>query len=847
MYRNLLILFVLSFSNIFIYANDFSVEAYNKFLQANQDMSIERFYELYPPGIFQKQAKIPSKINFLDSAAIKYKLTDKEIELLKTHGFVVSERINFHDMWSCIEDIRYKDLPVFITSDMILHALHMSYDNILKQLEMKIIIQELDEALALIHEDLNEYNKLGAPAYLVQNLNDVDIFITVARNLLVPEQISSKFANYDQVKQLLVKIDNQTPTNHKLFSDTPKKIDFSQFKVRGHYTKTEELSRYFQAMIWLGRMQFYLTKPKSDDINQQTDEDIQRQIIDASLLTKSIYRSEANKKLDKIDKLIKALVGESDNVTFENIAELEKELGINDPAQYQDMNYVKKFQALLETKSYAGQKILSQILMSDPLTPDQIEPSSSFLLMGQRFVIDSYITGNVVYDKIIYKEKKVKRMLPSSLDVLFALGNNASADLLYPEFKQYPYMHNLAALRYLIDSYDYNFWTNSFYTGWLNTIRKLNAPDKAGLGKLPQFMKTAAWWQSRMNTQLASWAELRHDNLLYVKPSYSGGLGCFYPTAYLEPEPDLYKELHGLALRSIKLFEEMEADTFIINYFDNFADVSKNLYEIANAELSGTMNEKHVEYLTQAYDMANLGCVQAPNGWYAKLFFPNRDDADKPDYLVADIHTAPTDAAGNEVGWVWHVGTGHINMLFAITEDESGNPTLFAGPTMSFHEMISLNYQRHTDEEWSNYFIYDEDSLSGNITRPDFTNLYLADNGGKNNYENPPILPTSVDSEEPSVINTDLRSFAQPNPFKESVIISFKVPVGLTGDFFDISIYDQNGNFINRLYANELGTGNYSVKWDGKDQGGNLMPQGVYIYNIRSDKQNITGKVILQK
>ena len=33
-------------------------------------------------------------------------------------------------------------------------------------------------------------------------------------------------------------------------------VDFSQFEPRGHYTNTEQLKRYFRAMMWLGRIDF---------------------------------------------------------------------------------------------------------------------------------------------------------------------------------------------------------------------------------------------------------------------------------------------------------------------------------------------------------------------------------------------------------------------------------------------------------------------------------------------------------------------------------------------------------------------------------------------------------------
>ena len=146
-------------------------------------------------------------------------------------------------------------------------------------------------------------------------------------------------------------------------------------------------------------------------------------------------------------------------------------------------------------------------------------------------------------------------MLPSSLDVLFALGNNAASDLLKPELEHYKYSLNLSGLRYLIDGYDNEFWEQSFYNRWLNTIKTLNAPTIGEREKYPEFMKTAAWWQQKMNTQLASWAQLRHDNLLYAKQSYSGSFGCSNPDAFLEPMPEFYKVLSDLSKFTIKKLE----------------------------------------------------------------------------------------------------------------------------------------------------------------------------------------------------------------------------------------------------------------------------------------------------
>src|SRR5690606_40805394 len=57
--------------------------------------------------------------------------------------------------------------------------------------------------------------------------------------------------------------------------------------------------------------------------------------------------------------------------------------------------------------------------------------------------------------------------------------------------------------------------------------------DPAAVG-MPEITGTEAWNRRILNTQLASWAELRDDTLLYAKQSYTGVPGCEYPDAYVE-------------------------------------------------------------------------------------------------------------------------------------------------------------------------------------------------------------------------------------------------------------------------------------------------------------------------
>ena len=170
-------------------------------------------------------------------------------------------------------------------------------------------------------------------------------------------------------------------------------------------------------------------------------------------------------------------------MTVDQLGDLAGRIGLASPAELVDPARLHELQDSLATQPYAGQRIISQILIKDPLYPDRVQPASAFLLLGQRFIIDGYITGNVVYDKIVYNGSEVRRMLPSSLDVLFALGNDAAAQLLRQELEQYHYASNLAGLRYLIDSYDASYWTSSVFCSWLGLIRALN--PRPGARRVP--------------------------------------------------------------------------------------------------------------------------------------------------------------------------------------------------------------------------------------------------------------------------------------------------------------------------------------------------------------------------
>lgn len=827
---------VLAFCSLRVEAqtsSEFDLQAYTNFLASHRDLTYAQLRSLHPTPNFRSKLDLTlTETAYLDTIIQLYQLTSDEQALLHENGFVVSERLRRDSFGHAFLEIYKHDLPVFVSTDAILHALHRSYDAILQDTETGVLIPRLQELLLKLR---NEWPNL-ATRYLnlptmQPMLNDVDVYLTVALRLLGNQLTPHRSENAAIVVELLNLIGNEQPAYFSLFSETQRLIDFSQFRPRGHYTNQEDLRNYFKAMIWLGRTELMLSQPKVQSGPMPSEADIQRQTIAAYLLSEAVENSGGLELWQEMDGIIRFLVGESDNITLDHLQLLADEIGLTNASELLEANRLQALQAALAAKSYAMQRINSQILISDPGNPEQIAPPSAFLLLGQRFVIDSYVMGNVVYDRILYQDQKVLRMLPSSLDVLFALGNDAASILLQDELQRYPYASNLSALRYLVDSYEEEFWQSALYNVWLQAIRNLN--PAGDLTVFPAFMQTGAFWQQKMNTQLASWAQLRHDNLLYAKQSYTAGTTCLFPYSFVEPFPKFYRTLQSYAeqaeakFNAVAFGEEWQK-TSIIRYFSHMAGVMDTLAVIAGKQLHlEEPDSAEIRFLRRMMYSTPI-CGEQLDGWYAYLYYRGAEQSIEKDLVVADVHTQPTDESGALIGKVMHAGTGPIDLGVFIAENYEGKATAFIGPVMSYYEHVTMNFQRLTDEEWQQ--LYQQPPSF----RPAWVNVYLADAEGKRRGAGPQIATSVKDPSYTHALPQALLLHQNfPNPFNANTLIRFEIPAAFANAPAKLAIYNLRGELVRELIDQSLPAGNYLVRWDGKNDSGNDVASSVYFYRLQ--------------
>tara|TARA_Y100000022_G_C13012805_1_gene267542 strand:+ start:132 stop:497 length:366 start_codon:yes stop_codon:yes gene_type:complete len=78
---------------------------------------------------------------------------------------------------------------------------------------------------------------------------------------------------------------------------------------------------------------------------------------------------------------------------------------------------------------------------------------------------------------------------------------------------------------------------------------------------------------------------------------------------------------------------------------------------------------------------------------------------------------------------------------------------------------------------------------------------------------------------------------AHPNPFNNSVSISFEIP---NSKNVNLSIFDMKGRKVRQMSLGKLKNGFHNVVWDGKNNLGNELSSGIYMAVLEiGDKFNV--------
>lgn len=636
-----------------------------------------------------------SEISNYYSFSQKIPLTNESIDLLYKNGFVViesgnaGEQVRINDTY---RDLKVADVPIFITSDSLLHLYHIQFDETLKRVEEEEFYDDLWKLdKALLEASIEDYNSASGAEKEAARRNVA--YFAVALSLLEPkpEQIAENVGITEETipfpgnaKQYIVEVpsfvkeDVKTELSmieaHEGAAQSPifkYTEDYSQYTPRGHYTLSEKLKNYFQAMMWHGRMSMLL---KPDIITAEAPEKEARiQTIQASLISDHFDK---DKKLQDIWNRIYSVtafyVGFSDDLgPYEYAKALDSVFG-ND--RYgMSFNNESLTELKTELEKYENPKIYGGtggIIPADSETENEIlEATKGFRLMGQRYTPDSYM---------------LQKLNPPALNIMSLLGSERAKEHLknLNVSENEVYKNHYLSLENEFGAFDEEDWNQNLYWAQLYALKPLFVSSPEGY---PTFMQNRAWEDKQLNTALASGTELRHDTILYTKQEYFTGPAYNLEEkpvqGYVEPVPEFYARMLALTkmahsgLAEMKVLDEQSNLDFI-----TLEGTLQRLLEISIKEL------ENKELTNREYKfIRDFGQNIAP-------MLENVDIKSQDSRLVADVYTS---SAG-----VLEEGTGKLNLIIVAYKQPDGRIVLGAGPVMSYYEFWQPSGERLTDKEW---------------------------------------------------------------------------------------------------------------------------------------------------
>ena len=575
----------------------------------------------------------------------------------------------------------YSVFPSFVTTDLYLQLFHLYFDSVVKDIEE----EKLDSLVTLLCKTMYDQTKLlveTSPSKEIKTANAFNqAYFAVALSLLTGERPLAVAPNYEQmVNDAIQKVIRAEDAFSPFLGYTGIKYNYSLFRPRGHYSRNEQVQRYFRAMMWLQNVHFGTDKPQ--------------QLSCALAMADVVCNNpQALNAYQQVFEPMDFIFGKADNITITQVYEEMKKTGLPTDKLLKNKKALKKLRAQIELLGEQQTRIRPKF---------ELTSHCKINFMPQRYMPDS----EVLNEMIDAKNTPTKRGTPSSLDVFAAMGTLAAEQILLGNMhmaEQWEeFIPTLEAMKRRMKEIN---WNETVATHWLSSLKEMT--DTAT--NYPYFMQGEAWRLKDLNTALASYAELKHDAILYAKQPMAAECGAFGPPdpilkGYVEPNVKFWKR----AIETCMAFENILKKYGLMtekatSTTEQLIEQAKFLLQVSEKELAGkTLSDteySQIKIIGSTFENISLNLArekdQYLDGW------DNVEGANKEISIVADIFTA--NGLNNPKKSTLYTAIGPAYEIYAIVEIE-GNLYLTRGAVFSYREFERpLGDQRLTDEEWQQY------------------------------------------------------------------------------------------------------------------------------------------------
>jgi len=637
---------------------------------------------------------------------------DDLADSLSVNGVSIQQtKKNYNEIYDLYASFKESFQPVFITADVVFHTIHKVFNHSLRVIEtgqlpvLKRFSEEMFNASVKLKQEW------GKNEYLADSIDQLIAYFAVP-NIIFKNRITIDDSLKEKAEAEIKLINEHNGFEFsKILSH---KEDYSQYAVRGDYTRNENLKTCFLASMWYGRRMFRFDEAKpmgagmpsdTPEIQgwwQSDDETLPpaawSEIRSACLLVYLLQHTEIQDKsamdiYKKLKKPIDIMVGISEDITVEKLS---------DVLEYTFKKDWKPDNLKDNKKLYAMAKELAKQNLTEIDTTGL--GRKGLTLLGQRFIPDSKFLQRLVHDEenpITYMKKNSEkenpftlvtdttagevRGFPRGLDIMAILGSETAVEILTAagDTDYVGYENNLSLLKKELEVLPLS---GTIYEKILRYFALLFKEDK----NAPEFMKKDIWKKKSLNTALGAWTELRHNTVLYGKESYTsmsrGGITSGLKAyAYLEPQPELYSKLDSI-LSDLK-DSGIISDSEILKKYESLIKILKRFAEISQKELKGKLpDEKETDFLLQAVEKLK---DEAELSKEISAIIGGESDLQMP--IAVDVHTRIPTVLTEAVGF-----PAKIIVVIPV----KGKPVLFFGGVYSYYEFKVPYEDRLTDEKW---------------------------------------------------------------------------------------------------------------------------------------------------
>ena len=593
--------------------------------------------------------------------------------LLARDGFAIVPA-DHEQLFHVYEQNDYQCFPSFVTTDIYLQLYHVYFDCMLREIEEHKLAGLMTDLSRRLYETMHRQAQNAADEEMQQLAHHNAVYFAVAYELLTGKQIADATEQAEakaEIERVMKSENSRTP-----FMADYNEISFpySLFRPRGHYTRNETLQRYFRGMMWLQTVPFGL-----EDANE---------VKEAVMVAYALQEDKvAQKNYDVVNLLLTHMMGLPDNLSILQVQQEVRKRGL--------------LQSELMT-SAPGMADLTEALNEIGNTQTRIRPKfertshNKICLMPQRYQPDA----EVLQEMVDYDGDPTERATPQGLDFMAAMGVSAAEKVLIEEGQKWKdFKPMLEKMKKRMGEIN---WQESLATQWMQTVKTVNEKDKG----VPYVMVGDGWDLKNLNAALSSWAELKHDAILYAKQPMGaecGGGGPPDPVVkgYVEPNVTFWKKAIELLDNTANLLNEHDMMTEKVKEAtERIGEEVGFLLRISEKELAGKAltDEEYdqIKCIGATFENISLDLLRQPDQYL--MGWSDVEGSDRKMALVADVYTANSDNNPNKSILYEAVGLG--DEIYVVVEI-GGYLYLMRGAVFSYREFTEpMDKQRLTDEEW---------------------------------------------------------------------------------------------------------------------------------------------------